>query len=148
MAHLVQSDLIDKPLPATAEPTPSAWRRVRLANRDDEPEFLRLFELMAEERGFVDYDRHRVMAQFDRAVSHNRCELIVADGKDGGLIGFALIGMDYVWFSPAAQQTLLGVFVEREHRETARARILTRFSEQPAVQFEQSIERLASMGSA
>jgi hypothetical protein len=122
-------------------------RRLRLAVRADEAEFLRLFELMADERGFADYDRHRVMAQFDRAISHNRSELIVVDGKDGGLIGFALIGVDRVWFSPAAQQTLLGVFVEREHRDTAAARSLTRFAQQPLAHLDGAIEQIG-MGAA
>ena len=37
-----------------SEPTASAWKRLRLANRDDEAEFLRLFDLMAAEMGLED----------------------------------------------------------------------------------------------
>ena len=132
------------PLP-TSEPTASAWRRLRLANRNDEAEFLRLFRLMAAEQGIEGHSEHKVLHQFDRAVRRDRAALVVAD-KFGQLVGMVVCGYLYPWYASDARMAVLSAFIDPKHRETPAARALVRFSEQPVSQLESSLEGLASGG--
>jgi hypothetical protein len=75
----------------TSEATASAWGRLRLANRSDEAEFLRLFALMAAEQGIEGHNEHKVLMQFDRAVRRDRAALVVTD-KLGQLVGMVMCG--------------------------------------------------------
>ena len=118
------------PLP-TSEPTASAWRRLRLANRNDEAEFLRLFRLMAAEQGIEGHNEHKVLMQFDRAVRLDRAALIVAD-KSSQLVGMVVYGYLYPWYASDARMAVLSVFIDPEHRETPAARALVRFSSSPS----------------
>jgi hypothetical protein len=108
------------PLLPMSEPTASAWKRLRLANRDDEAEFLRLFGLMATEQGITGHNEHKVLTQFDRAVRRERAALVVAD-KFGQLVGMVMCGFVYPWYASDARMTVLSAFIDPEHRETRQA---------------------------
>ena len=110
------------PLP-TSEPTASAWRRLRLANRGDEAEFQRLFGMMAAEQGIEGHNEHKILTQFDRAVRRARAALVVADKLDQ-LAGIVMCGFVYPWYASDARMTVLSVFIDPEHRETLAARAL------------------------
>jgi hypothetical protein len=132
------------PLP-TSEPTASAWRRLRLANRGDEAEFQRLFGMMAAEQGIEGHNEHKVLKQFDRAVRRDRAALVVAD-KFGQLGGMVMCGYVYPWYVSDALMAVLSVFIDPGHRETPAARALVKFSAQPLNQLESSLDGLASGG--
>jgi hypothetical protein len=132
------------PLP-TSEPTASAWRRLRLANRGDEAEFLRMFGLMAAEQGIEGHNEHKVLMQFDKAVRRERAALVVAD-KFGQLVGMVVCGYVYPWYASDARMAVLSVFIYPEHRETPAARALVKFSQQPVNELESSLDELVGGG--
>jgi hypothetical protein len=118
---------------------------LRLANRNDEAEFLRLFRLMAAEQGIEGHNEHKVLMQFDRAVRRDRAALVVAD-KLGQLVGMVVCGYVYPWYANDARMTVLSVFIDPEHRETPAARALAKFFEQPVSQLERSLDELVGVG--
>jgi hypothetical protein len=77
----IQPEQIDGNLPLPTSETASAWRRLRLANRDDESEFQRLFGLMVAEQGIEGHNEHKALTQFDGAVRLDRAALVVAETR-------------------------------------------------------------------
>jgi hypothetical protein len=143
MTHLAQRDLTDEPLPATTEPASSSWiRRLRLANRDDEAEFLRLFRAWAGENGIDDFDDGKVRERFSRAVRRDRSALVVVD-EFTSLVGFVMLGYAYPWFASDARMSVLTAFTDPAWRDTPAARALAKFAAQPLAQLGRCIEQIA-----
>jgi hypothetical protein len=134
--HSAQPQHID----TTAAPVRPVWKTLRLAAREDEPEFVHLFHLWAAKVGIAEFDLARVHAMFHRAVTQDRAALVVA-GKP--VVGMVLLGYRHDWFSPTAQMAVLATIVDLDHKEARAAQELVAFSRQPVSGLEAAVRRLA-----
>jgi hypothetical protein len=111
--NMTSTQEIDYQPSAVPPMTEAQTVRLRLATQSDEPEFLRLFELMAIETGIEDTNPDKIAVQFDRALRRDRSALIVI-GKPGHLRGFCLFGYVNPWFGDGSRMPL-SMFVQHEH---------------------------------
>jgi hypothetical protein len=145
--HPETIDTSTDPLLPAAEPSPSTFRRLRLANRNDVDEIWLLFRTWAAENGIANFSEHKVRDRIERAIRRDRSALITAD-KDGSLAGFVLTGFEYVWFDHAAHMVVQCAFTDPAWRDAPAAKALVKFASQSLAKLESAVERLANGGAA
>jgi len=73
---------------------------------------------------------------------HDRTKLLVA-GDHGHLAGFVLLAEQHLWFSDRARMTVVSVFMDPDHRNSAAAHRLVRFANLTRLERDKELELIA-----